>query len=315
MSQAREPSTALGKALLSLPGLQYEIGARLAPHTTLQVGGPAEALVTVSTEDALMDLLKLARRRGWPLQLLGLGSNVLIPDDGLAGVTLRLDGDFKRIQVHGGKVRAGAALPLSQLARRMAARGLCGLEALSGFPSTVGGAVFMNAGCYGTEISDLLTAVSAVDPDGSRRQLSMADLEAGYRSTRLQLDGTIVTAATLQLQRGDRERALRRIAEFSRRRRQSMPGVANAGSIFRNPDTDYAGRLIEQAGLKGVRAGQAQISIEHANVVVNLGGARAQDVIELMLLMYRRVLETSGIVLEPELVLTGSLLEQWQSAR
>lgn len=314
MSQENSPSQAVLEELAAIPGLRYEVGALLAPYTTLQIGGPASALATVGSEEALVAVVGLARRFEVSLQLLGLGSNVLIPDEGLQGIVLRLDGDFKRIQVHGDQVHAGAAVPLGQLARKMSARGLCGLEPLSGFPSTVGGAVFMNAGCYGTEISDLLETVGIVDARGCRRRLLLADLGAGYRSTRLQQSGDFVVDAVLRLRPGSSDRALRRIAELNRRRRSSMPTLANAGSIFRNPEGGYAGRLIEGAGLKGAQIGRAQISSQHANVIVNLGGASAGEVMELLVLMHRRVREASGVELEPEIVLTGSLRAAWYSS-
>ena len=311
MSQERVTTLPLEGALRAIADLSCEANASLASHTTLRIGGPAATLVSVASMDALVSLIRLAREHELGLHLLGLGSNVLIPDEGLSGLTFRLDGEFKRIQVRGDRVRAGAAVPLGQLARQMSARGLLGLEPLSGFPSTVGGAVFMNAGCYGTEISDLLRSVETASLDGECRELTPAELEPGYRSTRLQRDGAIVTAATLALCPGDGEAGLRRIAELNRLRKLSMPKEANAGSVFRNPEGDHAGRLIDQVGLKGARVGQAQISAKHANVVVNLGGARARDVLDLMLTARRRVLEATGIVLEPELILVGALRDQW----
>ena len=307
-----EPSNVLKNDLRSIPGLSFEVGVRLAPHTTLQIGGPARLLVTVSTEPALVSLVRLSRSRGFSLHLFGMGSNVLIPDEGLRGVVFRLDGDFKRIRVHGESVLAGAAVPLGQLARKMSACGLLGLEPLSGFPSTVGGAVFMNAGCYGTEISDLLEVASIVDRRGNSLRLRAADLEPAYRSTNLQSSSSIVVAALLRLTAGDAEAALLRLVDFGRRRRASMPSLPNAGSVFRNPEGDYAGRLIDLAGLRGVAIGGAQISEEHANVIVNQGGAAASDVIELMLLMHRRVFERFGVALDTEVVLTGNLRSEWR---
>ncbi len=266
-----EPSNVLKNELRSIPGLHFEMGVRLAPHTTLQIGGPARLLATVSTERSLVSLVRLARRRGFELHLFGMGSNVLIPDEGLQGVVFRLDGDFKRIRVHGELVLAGAAVPLGQLARKMSARGLRGLEPLSGFPSTVGGAVFMNAGCFGTEISDLLEAASIVDGHGRSLRLRTADLEPAYRSTNLQSSSSIVVAALLRLAAGDADAALERVADLGRRRRASMPSLHNVGSVFRNPEGDYAGRLIDLAGLRGVAIGGAQISDDHANVILNQG--------------------------------------------
>jgi UDP-N-acetylmuramate dehydrogenase len=246
--------------------------------------------------------------------LLGLGSNVLIPDEGLSGVVLRLGGGFLRYRVWGRRVTAGGGLPLPRLARAMAARGLVGIEALTGFPSTVGGAVYMNAGCYGTEIADVLVAATLVDQMGARRRIGVAELGAGYRSTRLQGSGDIVTRATLELAAGDAAAALARIRELNAKRRASLPGgLPNAGSIFKNPPGDYAGRLIEASGLKGAAAGGARISPRHANVIVNEDGARALDVLELMLRARREVAQRFQIRLEPEVVLTGSLAGRWRA--
>jgi len=176
----------------------------------------------------------------------------------------------------------------------------------------VGGAVYMNAGCYGTEIKDVLVRATVVGRDGQLRKLSVADLGAGYRSTVLQGSGQIVTRATFELTPGDGVAALERIHQLNRRRWQSLPsGVPHAGSIFKNPEGDYAGRLIEQVGLKGQRCGGAQISDKHANVIVNRGGAAADEVLSLMSKARHAVENRLGVALEPEIVLTGSLGARW----
>lgn len=302
----------LEERLRSVPDLAVERGADLSVHTTFRIGGPAEWLVEVPTLRGLRSLLAAIEGAGVPFHLLGLGSNVLVPDEGLAGVVVRLSGYFCRLRVAGTRVSAGAAMPLARLARRMSSRGLVGLEALSGFPSTVGGAVFMNAGCYGTEIKDLLVHAWLVDRSGGLRRIGVADLGAGYRSTLLQDGDEIVTRACFALERGEPAAALERIRELNRRRRASLPsGFPNAGSIFRNPPGDYAGRLIEAVGLKGRRRGDAEISERHANVIVNRGHALAADVLELMSQARRSVSERFGVVLEPEIVLTGGLRRQW----
>jgi len=250
-----------------------------------------------------------------PFHLLGLGSNVLIPDAGLPGVTAKLGGELRRARVRGTLVSAGGALALPQLAKRMAQRGLVGLEALTGFPSTVGGGVCMNAGCYGTEIKDLLVSVTALERDGTRRRLTVADLQPAYRQTTLQRSGAIVTRAVLRLTPGDAKAALARIDELNARRWASLPsGLPNAGSIFKNPPGEFAGRLIEACGLKGFTVGGAQISPKHANVIVNLGNAKATDVLDLMVRARAAVAERFGTRLEPELVLAGELARRWSEA-
>ncbi len=238
---------------------------------------------------------------------------MLIPDGGLPGVVARLGGELKRVRVRGELVSAGGAVALPQLAKRMTERGLLGIEALTGFPSSVGGAVFMNAGCYGTEIKDTLVSASVVERDGRRRRYLTHELEPAYRQTILQKTGGIVTRAVLRLHRGDAEPALRRVAELNQKRWASLPsGPGNAGSIFKNPPGDFAGRLIEACGLKGARAGAAEISPKHANVIVNTGGARAADVLDLMLRARSAVRERFGVELQREIVLAGDLAEAWR---
>ena len=286
--------------------------APLAPLTTLRIGGPAECLVRVGTVRALRSVLAIIAAHNLDIFLLGQGSNVLIPDEGLRGVVIRLEGYFRRTRFVGDRVSSGGAVSLARLARETAARGLSGLEALSGFPSTVGGAVFMNAGCYGTEIKDLLIRASVVDRSGSRRLVTPESLGATYRQTLLSQTGEIVVRASFQLSEGDAEESMARINELNRRRWQSLPsGLANAGSVFRNPPDDYAGRLIEAVGLKGEVRGGAAISERHANVIVNRDAASAVDVLALMRLARERVFAEHGVILQPEVVLTGGLRQLW----
>jgi UDP-N-acetylmuramate dehydrogenase len=296
-----------------IPGLTLKPGAPLARLNTFRIGGPAEMLVEVGSGRALAALLRLVDRRRVPFHLLGLGSNVLIPDEGLPGIVARLGGELRRVYVRGNLVSAGGAVALPQLAKRMTERGLLGIEALTGFPSSVGGAVFMNAGCYGTEIKDTLLVATVVERDGRRRRYLTAELEPGYRTTVLQRTGGIVTGAVFRLRPGDAEAALRRVGELNARRWASLPsGLGNAGSIFKNPPGDFAGRLIEACGLKGSRAGAAEISPKHANVIVNAGGATAADVLALMRRARAAVRERFGVELEREIVLAGPLANAWR---
>ncbi len=287
----------------------------LAPRTTLRIGGPAELLVRVATEAALMNLLDRSRFHGIACRILGLGSNVLIPDEGLQGVTAVLEGRFLELDFREVLVSSGAGLPLARVARAAIERGLAGLEALAGFPSTVGGAVVMNAGCYGVEIRDVLESAVVVRPGGQRQVLAVGDLSPGYRSTNLQGSDAVVTRATFRLRPDDTGEAAIRLQELNRRRRESMPsGRPNAGSAFRNPPGDFAGRLIEACGLKGTRRGGAEISREHANVIVNNGEGSAREVFELLLLAHRAVRERFQVRLEPEWILAGSLRQEWDTA-
>ncbi len=298
--------------LASIPGVEVRAAVPLASVTTLRIGGPAEFFVRVESEAALTDVMTAARENELALHLHGHGSNVLFPDGGTRGIVCRLRGELEQVEVDGETVRSGAGVTLARLARDTAKRGLLGLEALSGFPSTVGGAVVMNAGCYGTEIRDVLTEVRVARPGRAVETLEAADLEPGYRTTNLQGTETVVTRAEFRLRRGDGDAALRRIDELNRRRWKSLPsGKPNAGSVFRNPEGDVAGRLIEACGLKGATSGGAEISRRHANVIVNREKARAGDVLDLMIMAHRAVRDRFGVELRPEIVLAGDLAEEF----
>ncbi len=298
-----------------MPGLALAAAAPLARLTTFKIGGPADLLVDAASERAVARTVVAAAEEGAPLEILGLGSNLLVPDEGVRGVVLRLVGDLKRIRIHGRRVSAGAGAPLPLVARRAARAGLAGLEALSGFPSTVGGGVYMNAGCYGTEIRDVLVSARLIERDGTRRRVATAELEPRYRRTRLEDSRALVVRALFELAPGDPAALLARIEELNARRWSALPsGFPNAGSIFKNPEGDFAGRLIEACGLKGHRRGGAAISERHANVIVNLGGARAEDVVDLMLDAGAAVADRAGVELEPEIVLLGSLRARWRAA-
>ncbi|MEE2777891.1 MAG: UDP-N-acetylmuramate dehydrogenase [Acidobacteriota bacterium] len=312
MSQETAGVGEIADELRAARSVEATLGAPLARLTTLRIGGAAEVLVRARDEAGLSAALEIVRRHQLGFQLIGMGSNLLVPDSGLRGVTVCLTGDFRETRVEDGQVRAGAGVSLARLARTLATQGLTGLEAFSGFPSTVGGAVVMNAGCYGVEIQDVLVSTTTVDRDGRSRKYSPSELEAGYRTTVLQGSGEVVTEAIFRVGAGDGKASLARIDELNRRRWASLPsGLPNAGSIFRNPEGDYAGRLIEAAGLKGACRGAAQISEKHANVIVNRGGARADDVLGLMIDVRGEVLRTAGLGLEPEIVLSGSLRCEW----
>ena len=289
----------------------------LASVTTLRIGGAADLFVRVESETALTAVMTVAGECAVPLHLHGHGSNVLFPDAGVRGIVCRLRGELEQVEVDGETVRAGAGVTLARLARDTAKQGLLGLEALSGFPSTVGGAVVMNAGCYGTEIRDVLTEVRVARPGRPVEAVPVTRLMPGYRTTNLQGTGAVITRAEFQLRSGDGAAALERINELNRRRWQSLPsGKPNAGSVFRNPQDDFAGRLIEACGLKGERRGGAEISQRHANVIVNREKARAADVLDLMVAAHRAVRNRFGVELRPEIVLAGGLAEEfWDRAR
>lgn len=304
----------------ALTGLRARVSVEpLSRRTTLRIGGPPLASVDVDDEAALARLREVVAEAGVDLHVVGIGANTLAPDAGWQAVVVRLRGDFlghEFVDASGEEVllRAGAGVILGKLAKQTVDAGLGGLEALGGFPASVGGAVTMNAGCYGVEIVERIDSVQVMDTEGVLQTLSAPALEAEYRRTRLRASGEILTGALLQLRRGERKPLVERLDELNKRRWASLPsGRPNAGSTFRNPEGDYAGRLIEAAGLKGHRVGDAAFSEKHANVVVNLGAARAADVLDLMSLARERVFEETERILEPEFVMLGALADQWRA--
>ncbi len=307
--------TRLVSNLEAVAGVELTRNADLSRLSTFRIGGRAELLATVHTESALRALLTEVSGADIGFHLVGLGSNVLFPDEGLRGVVVRLEGDFKKVRFDGSTVVAGAAVALPKLARGTAARGLAGLEALCGFPSTVGGAVVMNAGCYGTEIKDVMTTCRVINEDARVEQLGIEDLEPGYRTTNLQGTRRIVVSATFRLIPAEPGAVLARIDELNDRRWGALPaGLPNVGSIFKNPPDHAAGRLIDECGLKGNAIGGARISPKHANVIVNVGGARSSEVLELMLVAFHAVRERFDIELEPEVILAGGLRRFWEES-
>jgi len=277
----------------------------LAPRTTWKIGGPARWFCRVRTESALARVLAGAAESRTPLALLGMGSNVLVSDAGFPGVVVRLEGDFLRVDVEDQVLAAGGGAALGALCSAAARAGLSGIEAISGIPSSIGAAVRINAGAYGGEIFDVLTEARLVSPGGDVRRVCAGEIAHGYRWTRLIETREIVASVKLLLRRAPREEIEAKTREVAEKRRGALPSEPNAGSVFRNPPGDFAGRLIEAGGLKGSRRGGAVISPRHANVIVNEGGATAADVLALMLLARDTVRERFGINLAPEVELLG----------
>jgi len=281
----------------------------LRRHTSFRIGGPADVWIEAEEVDQIRDALRLAAESGLALCLLGGGTNVLVSDRGVRGVVLKLGRAFTEIDFRpngsGTYVRAGAAGSFKKLVTLSVQRHLTGLEFGEGIPGTVGGGLLMNAGAFGGEISSVVENIEGVAADGAVRVIARADLRFGYRFFDLP-KGFVVTHVSFRLHPGDVETIEERVRTAQQKRSKGQPlGHPNAGSIFKNPPGTFAGRLIEQAGLKGRRIGNAQISEQHANFIVNLGDARAADVKALMDEVVARVAQTSGIQLAPEVKLVG----------
>ncbi|MDI3316073.1 MAG: UDP-N-acetylmuramate dehydrogenase [Bacillota bacterium] len=290
-------------------------GEPLARHTTLRIGGPADFFVEPETETGLRALLSLCAESGVDVHFLGQGSNVLVPDEGVRGVVLTTRRLFDRCRFQGREVTVGSGFALGRLVQLSLEQGLGGLEPLAGIPGTVGGAVYMNAGTPAGSIGDRLVWARLIGPSGEERRLAREEMGFGYRTSRLQSEpGWLVAEVRLELDEAPRVNA-EILRAAARRRRQTQPlAYPNAGSIFRNPPGDYAGRLIEAVGAKGLAVGGAEISTLHANFIVNTGGATAADVIELMRIARRLVRQRFGLTLVPEIRLFGvpaGTLERW----
>jgi UDP-N-acetylmuramate dehydrogenase len=279
----------------------------LGPLTTYRVGGAAGLLVTVEGDDDLALVRRAVAASGVPILVVGKGSNLLVSDAGFAGLALVLGERFGAVDIEesGTTVRAGGAAALPVVARRTAAAGLTGFEWAVGVPGSIGGAVRMNAGGHGSDMAATLTRVRVVDVAGGHDGLMLAaDLDLGYRHSAIG-PTHVVVEATLELRRGDRATSEALIADIVRWRREHQPGGQNAGSVFTNPPGDSAGRLIDEAGCKGLRVGTAQVSPKHANFVIADDGGSADDVVALMEEVQRRVVAASGVRLEPETRLVG----------
>lgn len=289
----------------SIPGIRQQ--EPLARHSWYGIGGVAEFFLELDNEVPLTRILARLHTDGTPYLPLGLGTNTLFVAPVLPGLTMRLQ--TKAVQIDGDQVDVSAGYPMPRLAAATARAGRAGLEFGAGVPGTVGGSVLGNAGAFGTEIKDQVLSVEAIDPTGTTHRLSRADCQFGYRESAFKsgpATGWVITRATFSVQPDDPAAIRERIQQVQAHRRQTQPvHQRSLGSTFKNPPGDSAGRLVDACGLKGRRIGGAQISAKHANFIVNLGGATADDVLALMGEMRDRVRERFGIELEPEIRIVG----------
>lgn len=264
--------------LLELPGVSED--EPLASRTSFGIGGPAEFFVELSRVEAIEKAIDGCRERDIPYLILGAGTNLLIADGGVEGLVIRVVNRDHHIE--GTRVRAGAGLKMMRLARIVADAGLRGFEFAIGVPGSVGGAVYQNAGCWGKEMREVLVHAEVYQPGSGASTMSPSDLKLGYRTSALRegaLKGALIISATIKLERGDGEEAKRLMARLTKERNETQPiKTKNCGSVFKNPPGDSAGRLVQAAGLKGLRQGAAVISQLHGNFIVNEGGATASDV-------------------------------------
>ena len=278
----------------------------MAKHTSFRIGGPADVLAQPADEAELAALLKRAGEHAVPVTLVGNGSNLLVRDKGIRGLVIKLSNIFSSITVEGNVLTFGSGISLAMASKKAASLSLSGLEFAVGIPGTIGGAVYMNAGAYDGEMAKVVTCVRVMDMQGKISELQASELDFAYRHTALQNSGWIVISVTVALQPGEAESIAAKMADFSQRRISKQPlELPSAGSMFKRPPGYFAGTLIDQTGLKGYTVGGAQVSTKHAGFVVNVGGATAQDVLQLISDVQSKVFAAHGVRLEPEVLVLG----------
>lgn len=275
-------------------------------HTTFQIGGPADCFVTPETVEELGQVLASCNAAKVPVFILGNGSNLLVSDAGIEGVVIQLFGNFNQFSIEGNLIKAQSGILLSKIGALAKNASLTGFEFAAGIPGTLGGAVVMNAGAYGGEMKDIIRCVQVMDDNGNLLELSGEEMEFSYRHSVIGEKNYIVIGATIELEPGDADAIAGRMEELSIARRTKQPlEYPSAGSTFKRPEGYFAGKLIQDADLRGYRVGDAQVSEKHCGFVINRGNATAEDVIQLIQDVQHKVKEQFGVLLEPEVRLTG----------
>ena len=281
----------------------------MSAHTTFRAGGPARYFVTPEGEKELAAVLAACREAEKAYYILGNGSNLLVSDAGYPGVMILLGSQFTEVvrpESEPGVYELGAGVLLSRAAREAQKDGMTGFEFAAGIPGTVGGAAVMNAGAYGGELKDVLESVRVMTPDGEVKELKTEELDLGYRHSCIPERGYIVLSARIRLEKGDPEAIRVRMDELAAKRREKQPlEYPSAGSTFKRPEGYFAGKLVQDAGLRGFRVGDAMVSEKHCGFVINAGEATAAQVDELMKQVSAKVREQFGVTLEPEVKRLG----------
>ena len=279
----------------------------MSKHTSFRVGGPAKVFLTVRSEEILRNILLALKRYELSYFVLGNGSNLLVSDDGFDGVMVYLGEEFSEVEIEGTKIRAKAAALLGKVARMAMEEELAGLEFAAGIPGSLGGGVVMNAGAYGGELSQVVTKVRAMNPEGEIVELEKEQLLLGYRTSIFKTKPFIILEVFMELQKGNKEEILGKIKEYTKARVEKQPlEYPSAGSTFKRPEGHFAGKLIMDAGLRGYRVGDAQVSEKHCGFVINRGNATASEIKTLMGDVAKKVKEEFGVDLEAEVILLGN---------
>ena len=275
-------------------------------HTTFRIGGPADYFVMPQSEDEAAAAVAVCREEQVPYSIVGNGSNLLVSDSGYRGVVIQIFKEMSGVETEGTRIRAQAGASLARIAGAALEAGLAGFEFAAGIPGTLGGACVMNAGAYGGEMKDVLVNVTVLDESGRIRKLENAELELGYRTSIIAKKGYIVLGAEIELKSGSQDEIRERMNELREKRVSKQPlEYPSAGSTFKRPEGYFAGKLIQDAGLRGFRVGDAMVSEKHCGFVVNAGEASAAEVDSLMRQVSERVQAQYGVALEPEVKRLG----------
>jgi len=275
-------------------------------HTSFKIGGPVDVFVIPGTIEELANSIKLCKDEGLNYFVMGNGSNLVIRDKGIRGVVIKISEHLSQIKVEGTKIIAEAGALLSAVSKVALKYSLSGLEFASGIPGSLGGAIAMNAGAYGGEMKDVVTKVLCLDTDGNFIEYENKDMRFGYRQSRVQDENLIVVQVEMKLKEGKYEDMKAYMDELTEKRTSKQPlNLPSAGSVFKRPEGHFAGKLIEDAGLKGLRLGDAQVSEKHSGFIVNVGEATSNDVINLIKVVQKTVSDKFGVKLETEVKILG----------
>jgi len=289
-----------------IPAERIKYNQPMKEHTTFRIGGPADILVMPGSVSEITLVLDWARKNGLPYLVIGEGSNLLVRDGGFRGLVIKLGDSFNRVDFNGNEVKAQAGIKVSRLAAMAADKGLGGLEFAEGIPGSLGGAVYMNAGAYGGEFSQVVTEVTVLNDAGQSTVLKKSELEFGYRSSSIQRYRYVVLEVELLLHPEEPHMVKEKMQELSRQRKERQPlELPSAGSVFKRPPGRFVGPMIDELGLKGYRVGDAEVSTKHAGFIVNRGHATARDVLALVSQVQQRVKEKFGVDLETEFLIVG----------
>lgn len=282
------------------------INEKMGKHTYFKIGGNADIMVEPRSEKELVEVIKLINEFDKEYFILGNGTNLLVSDKGMREVVIKIGDAFGDIVIDGSEIIAGAGCKLSEVAQKTLENELTGFEFASGIPGAVGGALTMNAGAYGGEMKDIVKSVKCINSKGQIRVYNNEEMIFSYRHSRIQLENLIAIEARFELERGNKEEIAGRIAELNQKRKDKQPlDMPSAGSTFKRPDGDYASRLIEVSGLKGVSFRGAQVSAKHSGFVVNKGNATCEEVVQLIKFVQKVVKDKTGYDLEPEVKVIG----------